>query len=365
MQSGLFKILRDHFSSLDSRSLFCLVQILLGFIQLRTVNLSELSLVTGLRSNQQYSRYRRLQRFFSKVQLDAGLISKLLMKMFKANQVFLCLDRTNWMFGKRHINILVLAVAYKDMAIPIMWSFLNHKGNSNVEQRISLVQRFINLFGTKCIKCLLADREFIGDQWLKWLDNHGIPFVIRVRENMKLGQARGELTTANHLVHGLKPGERLSLSGKRRITGSSNAIKLFVAACRNKEGELVIVITNRDPEEALDHYKIRWEIECLFGCLKTRGFNFESTHITETKKIDTMLSLLAIATAWSYKIGEWKSEMKPIRLKKHLRKSVSIFRYGLDFIRFQLLNPLQNCKENELDLLDDRVWGHSTGGKVS
>ena len=261
MLQGLFNILRNHFSCLDSRTVYCLSQILLGLIKLRTVNLSELCLVVSLHSNKQSSNYRRLQRFFSKAKIDSSLVSQLLMGMFGGDNVFLCLDRTNWMFGKANINILVLAISYKSIAVPIMWSFLDHKGNSNIEQRTSLIQRFIALFGKECISALLADREFVGDKWLKWLDIQGIPFVIRVRENMEIGRVRGELTTANHLVHGLKPGEKMTLLEKRQITRTPRAIKLHVAACRNKEGELVVVVTNRPPEEVLDHYKIRWEIE--------------------------------------------------------------------------------------------------------
>ncbi len=31
-------------------------------------------------------------------------------------------------------------------------------------------------------------------------------------------------------------------------------------------------------------YRRRWEIETMFGCLKTRGFRMEDTHITDPDK---------------------------------------------------------------------------------
>lgn len=354
MLQGLFVILRNHFSGIDSRHLYCLTQILLGLIHLRTVNLTELALVVELNSNVVSSRYRRLQRFFSNCSIDSKMLAGLMMQMFSDNKVTLCLDRTNWMFGKTNINILVLAIAYKNIAVPVMWSFLAHKGNSDYEHRVSIMQRFIELFGVERINVLLADREFVGDDWFKWLDSQGIHFIIRVRGNMAIGRARGELTSANHLVHALKPHDKIALSGRRRITQDPNAIKLYVAACRNSKGELIVVVSNAHTDDALEKYKVRWEIECLFGCLKTRGFNFESTHISIDYKIDTMLSALTIAFAWAYKIGEWKNELTPIKFKKHLRKSVSFFRYGLDVIRETLLNNASRIIN--IDLLDDRVW---------
>ena len=42
--------------------------------------------------------------------------------------------------------------------------------------------------------------------------------------------------------------------------------------------------------------------------------------------------MLAIAFCWAYKTGEWQHEITPIKIKKHGRPAVSLFRYGLDYI---------------------------------
>ena len=42
--------------------------------------------------------------------------------------------------------------------------------------------------------------------------------------------------------------------------------------------------------------------------------------------------LLAIAFTWAHRTGEWQNEQKPIKIKKHGRPAVSLFRYGLDFL---------------------------------
>ena len=58
---------------------------------------------------------------------------------------------------------------HKGVAIPIYWIPLNKKGNSNTRERIALIKRFVAKFGQKHIKALLADREFIGKDWIKFL----------------------------------------------------------------------------------------------------------------------------------------------------------------------------------------------------
>lgn len=115
------------------------------------------------------------------------------------------MDRTNWKFGKLHINILVLSINYKGIGIPILWSMLDNRGGrSNSAQRQDLLGRFIRIFGAHKIGSFLADREFIGDEWFKFLSDSGIKFYIRIGANITIGRAREELVAANKMVSCLK-----------------------------------------------------------------------------------------------------------------------------------------------------------------
>ena len=85
------------------------------------------------------------------------------------DRIRLSIDRTNWQWGKSNINFLMLSACYKGIAIPLYWSLLNKKGNSNGKERIELLERFVNTFGVHCIECLYGDREFIGITWISYL----------------------------------------------------------------------------------------------------------------------------------------------------------------------------------------------------
>jgi hypothetical protein len=45
----------------------------------------------------------------------------------------------------------------------------NKKGNSNCKERKALTNRFISCFGREVIAGILADREFVGKQWFRYL----------------------------------------------------------------------------------------------------------------------------------------------------------------------------------------------------
>lgn len=102
--------------------------------------------------------------------------------------------------------------------------------------------------------------------------------------------------------------------------------------------DYLIVITTEAPETALEDYAKRWNIETLFGCLKSRGFNFEDTHLTQLDRISKLLGVLTLALCWCLLVGEWEHVQKPITIKKHGRRAKSLFRYGLDRLRNIVLN---------------------------
>ena len=105
---------------------------------------------------------------------------------------------------------------------------------------------------------------------------------------------------------------------------------------KNHKEEFLIVITYDDPGGSIERYSERSYIENMFKDLKSNGFNLESTHITISNRLETLMFVLAIAYAWMIKIGRIvvKNNPKRIIVKKHGRESKSVFRVGLDeFLR--------------------------------
>lgn len=228
----------------------------------------------------------------------------------------------------------MLGIVYKGVAIPVLWTILDKRGNSNTAERKAIIEEFIGLFGTSSILYLCADREFIGKTWFKWLILQGVDFRIRVRDNTQIPNGRGELVEARRLFRGLAINQPLIFDKTRRVWG----LELWVAGMRLASGEYLILVGAKYSAEAIEHYAKRWEIETLFGCLKSRGFRLEETHVIEPERLKKLIALLALAFCWAHRGGEWLSQQKPLARKKHGRLAKSIFRYGLDHLRRILCN---------------------------
>ncbi len=71
--------------------------------------------------------------------------------------------------------------------------------------------------------------------------------------------------------------------------------------------------------------------------LKARGFDLEQTPLRHLDRLEKLFFVLALMFGWYFKLGIWQHELKPISIKKHGRKSKSLFRYGADYLHQVLL----------------------------
>lgn len=292
-----------------------LARFLLALFKVRSVNLAELA--TGFGGAAQVaSHYKRLQRFFRSFEIDPDSWARLLVRLVPVGDGpwRLTLDRTNWTFGRVDINFLVLGIAYRGIALPLFWSVLGKAGNSNTAERVALMERFLAVFGVERIAVLLADREFVGETWFRWLQAQRIPFHQRIKCDTLVPNHWNRIMRVDALLGALKPGQTHLLPGRRPIWGCF----VHLSALRLDDGELLILATFGAPQDrAIDAYADRWQAETLFACLKTRGFNFEDTHLTDAARLSKMMGLLALAFAWSHRTGEQLHDQdRPIPLKK-------------------------------------------------
>ncbi len=327
----LSKILNQYFKFHKARS-DCFAQLVRAMIAVKTVNFTHLA-TSFMTQALTESCYKRIQRFFRFFQFDAFSVASMVVALFglKNKKLKLALDRTNWKFGKLDINILMLTAAYKGIAIPLMWSCLKKRGNSNTLERIDLVKRILLLIGSENIDCLLGDREFVGVEWIRWVNEQNISFLFRIRNNSLLEGLIPVDTFFRRL-----PLKKKVKNGKISLWGRIVYLSIRWSYNRN---EFVTLISNRKFHNPFKIYRKRWEIETFFGCLKKRGFCFEDTHLVHTVRIETLICVLAVAFCWSYLVGEEKEEKNPISVKSHGRKAMSLFRYGFDELRRIFLNP--------------------------
>ena len=90
------------------------------------------------------------------------------------------------------------------------------QGNSDHIDRIDLIEQFIKCFGKDRIECVIGDSEFIGKNWIEWLEKEKIEYVMCLRNSQNITNSKGGNAKGRDLFRDLKPGTFLNL-GKRKI----------------------------------------------------------------------------------------------------------------------------------------------------
>lgn len=319
---------------------------LIALFRVKTVNLAELATAFPTQAKAE-SNYKRMQRFLRSFEINYSEIAQVVVTLIEIPKPWvLSIDRTTWEVGSVTINILTLGVVHQGVAFPLFWHLLDKRGNSNTEERFDLLIEFLCTFEPSDIAYLTADREFLGNEWFAWLLAEPITqFRIRIRETELLWDGSRSLKTSI-VFQDLQPQQAKVLARKRRLWGHW----LYLSGLRLDDGSLLVVATDHAPQSAISDYALRWGIETLFGCLKTRGFCLESTHLQQYERLKKLLALLTLAFCWAHRVGEWVVESQPIKLKKHGRKAKSIFRTGFDHLRQILLN-LESRNQQYLQVL--------------
>jgi len=292
---------------------------------MKTVNFKEIA--NWMAWNKETSIYRKIQRFFSDFTFDKTELIKIIIELSWIEwPYFLSMDRTNWKYWEQNINILTIGIVYWKTVIPIYWEMLDKRWNSNQEERKEIMDKVIEvLWWKENISWLLADREFIWEDWFNYLISQDIPFWIRIKENLKVISDWKEVSILSLFRWLWKTAKFLPESVSMKWN------KVYLSWINNR-WENLIVASNRKTNSAIAYYKKRWSIEVFFSYLKTTWFNFEDTHLKDLDKISKLVWILWIAVVWCHKVWEGFEKITPTKIKKHWRKAISTFKRGFRII---------------------------------
>ena len=367
----------EHHEKSDVKNLLITAE---SIFEAETTNLNraknKVGQITGNTETKPESNYKRLTRFFT-VEEKQELVKSLLcicccMLDTKVKIKYLALDGTSWEFGDKKIHLLTLSVVYGGVSIPIWWEELDKKGTSNFEERKRVIEHASKILSLSGL-ILLADREYIGRKWLKYLKSKEIDFIIRLKENIykeEIDQASVEASPKDYFQKAryIKL-QRIAFFRRYSANGVSKRFKIdddtytFVVFKNPKQGaeeKLVYFIsTLKQKRHIVRAYPIRWTIECCFKHLKSNGFRLEEMSLTDPEKIMLMMGIvvflyvLCIVEGLKQLKKAKKSDWKNYKDGKRFL-TVSVFSKGLAYVNLRfsdlvsfiqyLTNTLQDKK---------------------
>jgi transposase len=205
---------------------------------------------------------------------------------------------------------------------------LSKKGCSNHQERKHFLKMANCLYPLKGMT-LIADREYVGRDWfIDLVEVFELNFVIRISETDYKTDIQNQGKSYGQMLKRARRGRVID----QPLKMGNQDFRMIVVKNKNpekKEDDLIILITNLSykKKKIIAIYKVRWQIECLFKCLKTNGFNMEDLSFKNLQKVRLLICIViacyVLCVTEGLKVFKRTSKDKATKTKRE-----SVFRSG-------------------------------------
>jgi DDE family transposase len=277
---------------------------------------------------------RRLQRFLSNKRIHVEEVWKpfleTVMPYFQNEPLRLVIDLTSY---EEHAQIIYIGIIWHSRALPLVWKVMpgQEKWDQGLWDAIEeLFQRLVPyLKKTDCT--ILGDSAFGCFPMVKLCQKYGWHYLFRIcgQHTCEHWSAQGRLLPTcpvSELV--LEPGKRFF--GPIRLWQEDQIETNLSGHWEKGEEEALLVISDRKAcPKRLTEYKERWKVEAMFEDMKSRGWNWEQSHVRRLDRVDRMLLVLFFLFWWlAHLAGSCIHNGRRDQYDRHDRRDKNIFRLG-------------------------------------
>ena len=223
----------------------------------------------------------------------------------------------------------------------------NKGGSSSSSSRIALIDWVLENLKDYKINSLNADREFPSNEFLIYLIKNKIPFLMRSKGNIKIKTKNGHISMKKLYNYMLTQTYSLIRTKTRRIFGCD----VYLSIRTNDKNELVYLISDQYHADPFELYANRWKIEVMFGNYKSRGFDLESTKITDLNRLNNFFMMLSLCYCFCCKFGIIRDSLIKIPVKNikeggktRTTNEFTFYKYGFDFLKSFFSDSMMNIK---------------------
>ena len=208
---------------------------------------------------------------------------------------------------------LMVSLRVGERAIPVAWRVKQTQGGIGFSEQEPLLDAVAAMIPQGVSILLAADRFYGTSSLIRWCQNRGWKYRIRLKKDLILLHQGGEITTGDAARAGIAAltDARLNESGVLTHIGILH---------ENGHKEPWVIAMDEVPSKGrvLD-YGMRWGIEPMFSDFKSRGFSITKTQLRHADRIERLLLILTVALYWAVSTGMAPPEKPPTRSQKKQR----------------------------------------------
>ncbi len=277
---------------------------------------------------------RRLERFLSNTRIDTqktwdDFLSQI-MPFFRQEPMRLVMDLTS---SEEHAQVIYIGLLQQSRVLPLVWMVM--PGQTKWDQGLwecieQLFHRLAPHIGTtECT--ILGDSAFGCFPMVSLCKKYGWHYLFRIctQQTCEHWSPQGVLQATcpvSALVS--EPGKRFY--GPVRLW-QEDQIETNVSAYWDKNEEEALIVISDLPagRKRLNEYRLRWKVEATFQDLKSRGWDWEESHVRRLDRVDRMLLVLFLLVWWLAHLAACCIHNgRRDRYDRHDRRDKSMLRIG-------------------------------------
>ena len=226
---------------------------------------------------------------------------------------------------------LLVNVVYYGRALPLAWLVVKGKKGHFPQAThcalIALVEQLIPL-GARVI--FLGDGEFDGTDLQAKIEGYGWQYVCRTASSTLIwyGSARIHFSDM-----GVLPDDALVIEDAAVTAARYGPVLALAVWAADQMAPLYLVRNLASAEEAINWYRLRFQIETFFSDQKSRGFQLDKSHLGKPERLSRLMLAACLAYLWMGYLGTLAEQdgWLPI-LQRTNRCDLSLFQLGLSLL---------------------------------
>jgi hypothetical protein len=269
-------------------------------LEVRSANLMELSSALPRDIAHIDERYRYVERLLSNTHINVDEISGGYARPVLEQ---LCADGQTivLMMDQSHINatneVLMLSIRVDERAIPFLWRVRETQGNIGFDVQKEMLDAALRFLPEGADIMLAADRFYGTAALIRWCQDAGWQYRVRLKGNLTLHHQGGEIATGKAV--------KLCPEGLMDAALYGSGVRTHIGFLHEKgHKEPWIIAMDAAPTEGrVRDYGMRWGIESMFSDLKSRGFGLTQSKIQKPDRLEKLILIMTIALHWAVSCG--------------------------------------------------------------
>lgn len=229
--------------------------------------------------------------------------------------------------------VLMASVVYHGRAIPLLWSVVKgKKGHLPEDLHCALIDRLQQVIPTDGTVVLLGDGEFDGIHLQTSIRAAGWDYVCRTASNITIYTpervfAVGDLP--------LSRGEAVAVVDVEMTLARYGPVLLIGVWDTDQDAPLYLISSLADADSAVERYRLRFRIECMFANHKSRGFHIHKSHLANPARLARLLIATSLAYLWVHAVALFAQEQGWLaQFHRTDRCDLSLFQIGIRALRY-------------------------------